>query len=206
MAEKEAWPGAGIDFEFEYPQEIEIDRVVRYVEGLPNDETKLRWITRYFIECEYRGLSESSNAAAASLLRKLSALKKRIEAIAEMENAAAGGMSTPTTRLIKHGRAQPEEFEANEADTAQRVMVLYYLALAATDGEMINKSALGRLLRFFTGQKPDSTKDHWQNPAGKKTDNDKWTPKSKSDREAVKALLTDLGATKAIELMNREEN
>lgn len=193
MAEKEAWPGAGIDFPFEELQDHEVDRVFAYLESIESDEDKLKWIDRFFIECEYHEVyylhPDNWKLVNTWKLRgRCEKLKTRIEQIAKLQAAS-----------------KPTEEAKDDADTARRAMALYYLSLAANDGNTINKSALGRLLCFFTGQTPSGVKDYAQKPIGKRDENKNWMPKSKADREVVRALLADLGAMKAIDLMDRDE-
>jgi hypothetical protein len=106
-------PGAGIDFDLKNLREDQIDRIVAYIKGMARDEYKLRWIARFFIECDYVGVRHGGPLHfdflnAHNLRRRVTQLKERIEAIIKTENAAAGGMSTPATRLIKHARKQSE--------------------------------------------------------------------------------------------------
>src|SRR5262245_2249401 len=193
---KEVWPGAGLALEWEGMENYDFRQVEEWLTGFSDANERLANLLRLKTCFEYE--SEKFLLSVRELDQEPDHPSNRNE---RLFRARAEGFRAMLDHEIAYlQKNQPAEeaskVEESEADTSQRAMVLYYLAAAASKEASTNKSALGRLLQIMTGQKPSSTKDHWQNPTGKKDAKGNWTAKSKADREAVRALLADLGATK----------
>lgn len=166
MAEKEAWPGAGIDFKFEdlgaEPSEQvthEVKRIFAHVEGLASNELKLKWIDRYFIEYEYQDTGPfdpkgksfwvAEHDGALSLRERLDKLKTRTKKIMELE--AADKQAEETTAAPARN---------SEHTHARQALAIYHLlnALGVDFGGRGKKKAAAEMIEFLTGKNFQNSK------------------------------------------------
>ncbi len=139
-------------------------------------------------------------------IRRLEADQERAALKQEEKVATSPAPDARTSEQAAIEKTEPDDSPTEEFTTSRKVMLLYYLVVAANEGRAINKSALGRLLERLTGQKPSSTKRYWQNPTGKMGKHDEETEETRNNRAAVRAVLEDLGLPTAVDLLDREAN
>jgi hypothetical protein len=202
----EPWPDAGVDLDLFDPalDYSDHERIREYLKQLPDISSRLRWLERFFIEFQ-RQHPDWRNYQIARNTNRRAYFAWELRKICEQERDYWQKIADLEAKSQTVEVAEPEDSPGSEGfTTARGVMLLYYLMLAANDGQAINKSALGRLLTFFTGQKPDTTKSYWQNPIGKRGKDGSVTEATKENRAIVRGILEDLGLSRAIDLLDKD--
>jgi hypothetical protein len=135
MAEKEAWPGAGIDWDWINLQKSDVVRIEQHVNQMPDTKTRLEWLDMLVIEFKYWDSRVPDRDVVKALWETWSRLRDRWTHRANLERRIANE-SAP--------EIEDEEEGAGEWTNSIKGLALYALLRFADLPKGFNQTAAAK--------------------------------------------------------------